>query len=501
MKKLQFLTVIVAVAALLASCAKPVDYSVDEQLNVIFEAYVQEHAAGAVKMDEGIYMEKLRESPKVGGITPRDSNWVKINYTMRNMSPVLSTEFATRYAPIAERLGIDKPYTYYAPEYMKYGDDGEMLLGIYYALGHMKEGEIYRVYIPSYLAFDQDGSEDTYPPAYGYGVENFQVSPNSHIIVDLELAEVVPDPEVAEIEQVRRYATQAMGLSLSDTLTENVYMRTLFYSSTETEDVGRETTILYRYMGSFLDGFIFDTNIADSAINRGQYIPGRAYTLSATTTTGIAGISIETLEPVAVIAGLDSALCHMKYGEVAEVVMPSSYAYGEEGNYPTGDDGGAVMGTIIPPYTPLRFVVQAGPKYGNGTRAFPYHVQGLQRDGAQNDVWFWGYVVGAVHGSDMSGAVFGRYVRDRWNIILGESGNTAMADFAVPVELPAGQMREDLNLASNVKRYTMRVLVRGDVTNYLGTLGITNVTEYYITETYDVTVDPDRVYPPDQWID
>lgn len=500
MNKFRIFTVIAIAAALLSSCADDEGYNTDQQLKVIFDSYMAEHGAGAIRMPEGIYMEKLQESQKEGAMTPRKNNWVKINYTMRNMSPVLSTEFLTRNSTVAKRLGIDKMYTHYSPEYMEYAENGEIMSGIYHALKYMKEGDIYRVYIPSYMAFQGSGSENMHPTIYGYSVPYFNVGANTHVIVDLELVEVVPNPEAAEIEQVRRYATEVMGLSLSDTVMENVFKRTLYYTSNDTEDVGLETTILYRYMGTFLDGFIFDTNIADSAINKGQYIPTNSYKLAATTTTGMTGITIETMEPVAVIAGLDSAFCHMRFGEVAEVVMPSSAAYGNSGNYPTDDNGYAAAGTIIQPYTPLRFVIQAGPKYGNGTRTFPYYVQGLKRDGVQNDVWFWGYLVGAVHGNDISGAEF-KYVRDRWNILLGETGNTTDIELCTPVELPAGPMREALNLPSNIKRFTMRVLLRGDVTNYLGTLGITNVTEYYVTEIYSVTYDPDELYPEDQWID
>lgn len=504
MNRIRIFTLIaVAAAALISSCAKEEQYSSDERLTAIFDAWVEQYGEGAVKKDEGIYMKLIEEGQKAGASSPRENDWVKINYTMRNLSPVVSTEFATRYSDVASRLGISKLYTHYEPEYVQFhsGEQSMMMLGIYNALKYMKEGDKYRVYIPSGMAFQDMGSELYMPNVYGYSSQYFNIGGNTHIIVDLELVAVIPNPETEEVNLVRRYATEVMGLSLTDTLAENVYKRTLFYSSNDDEEeIGTGVSILYRYMGAFFDGFIFDTNIADSAINKGQFMPFKAYDLMATTTGGTIGMTIETLEPSIVLAGLDSAFVHMRYGEVAEVVMTSASAYGSDGSYPADDNGSAVAATVIQPYTPLRFVIQAAPKYGNGTKTFPYTVKGLRRDGVQQNVWFWGYVVGAVHGNDISQTEF-KYTRDRWNVVLGESGTTTNYDDCIAIELPAGKIREELNLPSSIKRYAMRVLVRGDAVDYMGTVGIVNISEYKVVAIYNESYDAAKLYPESEWID
>jgi FKBP-type peptidyl-prolyl cis-trans isomerase FkpA len=93
-------------------------------------------------------------------------------------------------------------------------------------------------------------------------------------------------------------------------------------------------TVLVNYTGSFLSGKIFDSSLADAAKKSGTFNPGRKY---------------EPLKlPVGMqgsIPGFEEGLMLLNKGSKATLILPSSLAYGEQGNQG------------IPPFTPLVFEV------------------------------------------------------------------------------------------------------------------------------------------------
>ena len=94
-------------------------------------------------------------------------------------------------------------------------------------------------------------------------------------------------------------------------------------------------TILVNYTGSFLSGKVFDSSLPDVAKTSGTFNAGRKY---------------EPLKmPVGMqgsIPGFEEALFLLPKGGKATVVLPSSLAYGEQGNQG------------IPPFTPLVFELE-----------------------------------------------------------------------------------------------------------------------------------------------
>lgn len=94
-------------------------------------------------------------------------------------------------------------------------------------------------------------------------------------------------------------------------------------------------TVLVHYTGKFLSGKIFDSSLPDVAKKSGTFNPGRLY---------------EPLKlPVGVngaIPGFEEGLMLLPKGAKATLILPSSLAYGEQGNQG------------IPPFTPLIFEVE-----------------------------------------------------------------------------------------------------------------------------------------------
>ena len=76
------------------------------------------------------------------------------------------------------------------------------IVGSYLALGHMKEGDIWRVDIPSDLAYGSSGYSYEYS---GFGGQN-ALGANIPVVMDLELVRVVKDPGEYEASLVQNYA-------------------------------------------------------------------------------------------------------------------------------------------------------------------------------------------------------------------------------------------------------------------------------------------------------
>jgi FKBP-type peptidyl-prolyl cis-trans isomerase FklB len=96
---------------------------------------------------------------------------------------------------------------------------------------------------------------------------------------------------------------------------------------TEVNDEGQvpvnKDTIYVDYTGYLLDGKVFDTSVEDIAKDNQVHNPNRTYE----------PFRIE-LGVSNVIFGWHAALAHMKEGEKAIALIPSTYAYGPQPNGP-----------------------------------------------------------------------------------------------------------------------------------------------------------------------
>ncbi|MEG1910119.1 MAG: FKBP-type peptidyl-prolyl cis-trans isomerase, partial [Bacteroidales bacterium] len=80
-------------------------------------------------------------------------------------------------------------------------------------------------------------------------------------------------------------------------------------------------TVQFNYTGALLNGKIFDSSNEKEAFDAGIGLPQREYK------------PLEIQAGVGqVIPGMDEALMQMKVGSKAKVIIPSSLAYGEQGN-------------------------------------------------------------------------------------------------------------------------------------------------------------------------
>jgi hypothetical protein len=95
----------------------------------------------------------------------------------------------------------------------------------------------------------------------------------------------------------------------------------------------------------------------------------------------------------------------------------------------------------------------------------------------EDDVWVSGYIVGGDLTS--SSASFQKPFTSRTNIVLGPRSSTTDKSSCMSVQLPTGEIRENLNLVDNPSLLGRKVCLRGDIVDaYYGIPGLKNLIEY-----------------------
>ena len=119
--------------------------------------------------------------------------------------------------------------------------------------------------------------------------------------------------------------------------------------------------------------------------------------------------------------------------------------------------------------------------------------------------WVEGIIVGAVDGTTMKRTVFGTAGLIESNIVLAPTADETDYQRCLPVQLSAStkalkEVRNALNLALNPDNLGFTVFVKGEISNYLGTIGVKNANDWYFY-LGDEPDDPDPDTPSDTPVD
>lgn len=117
-------------------------------------------------------------------------------------------------------------------------------------------------------------------------------------------------------------------------------------------------------------------------------------------------------------------------------------------------------------------VIAANPENTNATEGQP-------------KVWITGYIVGYVDGTNIAtGAQFtANGCETNSNLLLATCAEETNVEKCIPVQLPSGNIRADLNLMDNPTNLGKEVKVYGHILRYFGVSGLKNVTDYIFIET------------------
>lgn len=294
----------------LFSCKKGGEDAHDAEMRKL-NAWILVNNITVAPTASGMYFIPVKEG---SGATPIDRDYIQINYTIQLLDGTIV--YATQ-SDISDTWGLEKKH--FVPELFQVVSNPIKLLGLVEAVKMMKVGGKAHLILPSNLAFGSAGFG-------GAGIGS-----NTSIIVDVELVKVIgPDITSYGKTLVDSYAN-VNGLTLTIPDKAGIYYKNL--TELSTKQVGDSaSTVKVWYVGRYLDGVVFDTNIDTVATNAG-------ITASSTSMLSV------TFGKNGVIPAFEEVLKKMWKSEKTKFVTTPEFAYGAAGS------------GKIPPYTPLVFEI------------------------------------------------------------------------------------------------------------------------------------------------
>ena len=124
---------------------------------------------------------------------------------------------------------------------------------------------------------------------------------------------------------------------------------------------------------------------------------------------------------------------------------------------------------------------------GEGTKASPYTVADVTKlyNKVSGSFFVKGFIVGQIKAGEQSynettaeftAPFAGNDKRYNTNILIGATADVNTVDAAMPVQLPSGDVRLNLNLPENPDMYGQEVILYGTLEDYFGVAGVKNVT-------------------------
>lgn len=251
------------------------------------------------------------------GIKPAKGDTLLVNYTGSTLDGKV---FDSSIQENAVKAGLQQPGRKYEPIRLVVGN-GEVIPGWDEGLLLFNEGSKGVLIVPSELAYGERGAGDA-------------IKPFSTLRFDIELVKVLKTVPPKELKQAERakLSTYLAANKLALTTTGSGLKYVITKAGTGLKAV-KGDTLRVNYIGTTLDGKIFDTSLKSVAEKAGLDQPGREY------------------EPITlvvangeVIPGWDEGLLLLNTGAKATFIIPSDLAYAERG-----------AGDVIKPYNTLRF--------------------------------------------------------------------------------------------------------------------------------------------------
>lgn len=335
------------VAALgLISCAEREEIDMTEKEQISLDAWVAKHVNNkgerAVRQENGLWVEISDYGDTESMATNDTITWVKYNFTMRDMT---GNVIFSRYEDIAKWQGTFTKYTHYVPDYIFCGDYAANLLkGTHYMMRNtltdhdgtkfnMHVGTKGTIYIPSTLAYGATGTSND----AGYGGQ-FSLSGGVPSIIEFEIVDITKDPVKSEEEAVDKFIAETGNWKpVNDTL-DYLYVDKRFRlpegeTAYQGDSIGIDSTVHIWYVGKFLDGFVFDTNI-DSIKRR---VFGEVLSEGTALEFTVPNMNeAQNEEETSYINAWNYTIPHLLQGQWARIVATSFYCYGSTGQYRNG---------------------------------------------------------------------------------------------------------------------------------------------------------------------
>ena len=314
--KLKYILLSAAVLTL-ASCAEEKVETEKELQEKILDAYIQANCPSAQKLTSGLTILDLNpgDSKK-----PGTNDGIYIHYNTYDLS---GTCQSTTDSVKARMLGTYDPGIYYGPWLTSSGQNSS---------NYVNKGQ--------------------------------QSSVN--ILYEIKAGIVIDDVEKYQIDSLEKYIAKHFSPKI-DSTAYGYYFRNFTHPSgiPAADTVVSGTEVNVWYVGRLLDGYVFDTNIADTARKyriydssneyeplsvtmRGTFGEMTTYGSSATSSDNTIGVGGES----SLIFGFVRAVKSMTYADQATALFMSGLGYGSNGNMSSGKG--------VPEYAMLRFDLWLG---------------------------------------------------------------------------------------------------------------------------------------------
>ena len=292
-------------ALVLCSCAEDKNESDRSIQERILDAYIKEKFPQAKKLESGLVMIDFQQGSGEE-LERRDGGYFE--YTTQSLS---GDYIETTDEELAKQLGSFSNSNYYGPVLYEMGYK-TTYKGLEEVMIGMKIGGKAKFILPPWLSVT------------GSNGDRWEESAN--LIYEIELKEVINNIDNWEADTMRRYA--AIHYPGLDTLSSHFYFKKLHDAKADSLE---SETVQVRYIGRLLDGWVFDTNIADTAKKYGIYDTENDYKALDFKHSN----DIETMEQDnSMVRGFCMALKDMSYGDKAFTMFGSKYGSDYTGKDP-----------------------------------------------------------------------------------------------------------------------------------------------------------------------
>lgn len=311
-----------------SSCAYELEDDADAIEEKFIEAYINKYYPGLTPTESGIYIlshEKNNEKE----IASYESCYVSVKYSTKALD---GTYTFSSYDTVAKKIGRYNRALYYGSHIWPWKLD-KKAIGIEEILGMMRNNEKISAIIPDNLL--NKTSNGTTISTDGQPV-----------IYEIEIDNIIPDIEEYQAQIMKEFS--AKYLNGAEPMYEDFYL--IKHKETK-EEIENNKYIYIKYVGRLTNGFVFDSNIQDTAKKYGFYNKDNKY---ETMSVKYNEDSLLVAENNSLILGFSRAISKMTYGEHISTIFTYTEGYGEIGNFSTGGK--------VPSYSPLSFEIWAEEK-------------------------------------------------------------------------------------------------------------------------------------------
>lgn len=312
-------------ASLLAiSCAKETEETDESIQRRILDAYLKTNNYQDIKPTaSGLYI--LQSTPGEGSKVVEDSSYAFVQYTSQTLDGTYSSYL---YDSIAKALGTYSRTNYYKSVAW---DVETINKGLKEALMGMKVGGTTKVIIPPWLIDTETGQ---------------QISSSSVCaIYDIAITGITDDIYQYQLDTLQSFSDTHYG-GIDTTQAGFYFLQTL---TSEKDTIAEGRSVSVRYVGKYLDGQLFDTNIPDTA---------KFYKIYSGSDGNYTALSMKfyqnlekAVEENSSVSGFSKAVGLMRrYGDRCVTFFNSDHGYKDEGSWKSSGSG-------IPPFCPLFFEI------------------------------------------------------------------------------------------------------------------------------------------------